>query len=520
MELIRFTHEVFDAIRHSRVHLIGRSEAYWDELCDTFDILPCIANAFDSAKRRQGSCSFRGKKISVVGFDILERVLDDSILVITDDYFLEIYEQLQTIQSVRNRFQQIYFYPNKETQYDLAYRKKYQDVLLRDILLFRSGPHASGYVPGLDFADNARALFEYMLREGFDEKYELVWLVHDPAEYEERYAAHPHVRFLPYSGSVSDDARVRDRYYEALCLAKYIFFTDAYGFARNARPDQVRVQLWHGCGIKHRVFFSPCEKRYEYMTVIGDMYAELHAKDYGLRPNQVLVTGYPKNDWLFHPIADWRERFHIPHASKYIFWLPTFRTAGAAGLENLNEEAVFGETGLPIVRSMEMLEQLNQLLEKKDMVLLLKLHPFQKRNAVCRCGLSHVLFLENGDLRREDVQINQVLGHADALISDYSSAAIDYTLLDRPIAFTLDDYEVYGDSRGFNWPNVRDYLPGDELFSFADFLAFITDVAAGIDRSREKRGRLRKKFHSYCDDGSAARVLRALGIEKSGEGMR
>lgn len=514
MELIRFTHEVFDVIRHSKVYLIGRSEAYWAELCDTFDILPCIASAFDSAKRRQGSCSVRGKKISVVGFDILERLPDDSILVITDDYFGEIYEQLQTIQSVRNRFQRIYFYPNKETQYDLVYRKKYQDVPLRDLILFRSGPHASGYVPGLDFADNARALFEYMLREGFDEKYELVWLVNNPAEFEERYAKHPHVRFLPYSGSTTEDETGRDGYYEALCLAKFIFFTDAYGFARNARHDQVRVQLWHGCGIKRRVYFSPCEKRYEYMTVIGDMYAELHARDYGLRRNQVLVTGYPKDDWLFHPIKDWRERFHIPKASKYIFWLPTFRTAGAAGLENLNEEAAFGETGLPIVHSMEMLEQLNKFLAEKNMVLLLKLHPFQKRESICRCALSHILFLENEDLRREDVQINQILGYADALISDYSSAAIDFTLLDRPIAFTLDDYETYGDSRGFNWPNVRDYLPGEELFTFDDFCRFIADVAEYKDRSREKRIRLRKEFHAYFDDGSAERVVMALGIQK------
>lgn len=514
MELIRFTHEVFDVIRHSKVYLIGRSEAYWDELCDTFDILPCIASAFDSAKRRQGSCSFRGKNISVVGFDILERLLDDSILIITDDYFWEIYKQLQTIQSVRNRFQRIYFYPNKETQYDLAYRKKYQDIPLQDMILFRSGPHASGYVPGLDFADNARALFEYMLREGFDEKYELVWLVNDPAEYEARYATHPRVRFLPYSGSTAENETVRDEYYETLCLAKYIFFTDAYGFARNARHDQVRVQLWHGCGIKRRVYFLPCEKRYEYMTVIGDMYAELHARDYGLRRDQVLVTGYPKDDWIFHPIKDWRERFHIPKASKYIFWLPTFRTAGAAGLENLNEEAASGETGLPIVQSMEMLEQLDQRLAEKDMVLLLKLHPFQKRNAVCRCALSHILFLENEDLRQEDVQINQILGHADALISDYSSAAIDFTLLDRPIAFTLDDYETYGDSRGFNWPNVRDYLPGEELFTFDDFCRFIADVSEDNDWSREKRIRLRKAFHAYFDDGSAERVVMALGIQK------
>ena len=517
MNKVRFTKDVIEAAKDYPVYLIGYSEAYWQELCDAFDILPRIAGAFDASSRRQGSHMFRRQNIFVRGFECFSTLPDSVTLIITDDYFGEIYEELDKIPLFSEKDIPVYFFPNRETRYDLAYREKYHDTPLQDMILFRSGPHASGYVPGLDFADNARALFEYMLREGFDEKYELVWLVHDPAEYEARYVGYPHIRFLPYSGSTAEDKAVRDKYYEALCLAKYIFFTDAYGFARNTRPDQVRVQLWHGCGIKRRVYFSPCEKRYEYTTVIGDMYAEIHARDYGLRRDQVLVTGYPKDDWLFHPIVDWRERFHIPEASKYIFWMPTFRTATTAGLDNLNETAIAGETGLPIVRMMDQIEKLNRLLEEKDAFLLIKLHPFQKREAVCHCTLSHVLFIENNDLRREDVQINQLLGHADALISDYSSVAVDYTLLDRPIAFTLDDYEIYGNSRGFNWSNVRDYLPGEELFSFNDFLRFVKDVAEGIDRSREKRQYLRLKFHAFFDDGSAARVLKALGIEK-GEG--
>ena len=32
------------------------------------------------------------------------------------------------------------------------------------MILFRSGPHASAYIKGMDFSDNARALFEYMIQ--------------------------------------------------------------------------------------------------------------------------------------------------------------------------------------------------------------------------------------------------------------------------------------------------------------------------------------------------------------------
>ena len=51
---------------------------------------------------------------------------------------------------------------------------------------------------------------------------------------------------------------------------------------------------------------------------------------------------------------------------------------------------------------------------------------------------SNIVILSNEQLYHMDIQTNEILMHADALISDYSSVAVDYLLLDRPIAFTLD----------------------------------------------------------------------------------
>ena len=87
------------------------------------------------------------------------------------------------------------------------------------------------------------------------------------------------------------------------------------------------MQLWHGCGFKTRVNFVRCEKRYEYTTVISELYAKIHQDIYGLREDQILVTGYAKEDWLFHPVKEVWEALPIPRAEKYIFWLPTFRMA-------------------------------------------------------------------------------------------------------------------------------------------------------------------------------------------------
>ncbi|MDE6881254.1 MAG: CDP-glycerol glycerophosphotransferase family protein, partial [Oscillospiraceae bacterium] len=95
-----------------------------------------------------------------------------------------------------------------------------------------------------------------------------------------------------------------------------------------------------------------------------------------------------------------------------------------------------------------------------------------------------------------------------------SSAAVDFLLLDRPIAFLLPDVEEYGANRGFVFEPIRDWLPGVEVDSFAGFLAFIQEIAAGTDSSGNKRRELRKRMHAFQDNQSCSRILRALGIEE------
>lgn len=36
-----------------------------------------------------------------------------------------------------------------------------------------------------DFTDNGRALFDYLIEKGYNKKYEIVWLVHEPSKYKE-----------------------------------------------------------------------------------------------------------------------------------------------------------------------------------------------------------------------------------------------------------------------------------------------------------------------------------------------
>ena len=90
----------------------------------------------------------------------------------------------------------------------------------------------------------------------------------------------------------------------------------------------------------------------------------------------------------------------------------------------------------------------------------------------------------------------------DALLSDYSSIAIDYLIVDRPIAYTLDDFEEYRKTRGFLVEDPRVYMPGYHLYVFDDLKRFILDLFEGKDLYKEQReqmgDQLIVKSDNYC----------------------
>ena len=497
------------------VILVEYSKKYIDELSEKYpDISDAIEFIIDDKLCEQCEIMLGKKMVPVYNFEYLSSIKsDDYDYLIASDYEFEIYDK---IHFQKNRSYTVYFFYDEETAIALAYRKKYELKPLENIIIFRSGPHANSYVKGMDFADNARALFEYMISKEYNKKYELVWFVKNPEDFNDlngvSYGEIENVKFISLKDATSDDINKQEEYYRVLFLAKYIFMTDAYGFAKNCRKEQIRIQLWHGCGFKTRVNFASCEKRYEYNIVISDLYKKIHQKIYGLREDQVVVTGYPKQDWLRMPYEkSLQELFGIKKTKKVIFWLPTFRMADDK-LKELNQYELSTETSLPIVGTYKQLDMLNEILAKEDIFIIIKFHPFLKKENIKHFRYSNIIGLSNGELVDKDLVINRLLADADALISDYSSAAVDYLTLDRPIAFTLDDVEEYKNSRGFVFDNIYDWLPGKEVFSFEDFVTFIHEIACDVDSTMEKRKKIAFKLNWFYDNNNCQRVLEQFGI--------
>ena len=97
-----------------------------------------------------------------------------------------------------------------------------------------------------DFTDNGRALFDYLVENGYNQKYELVWLVHDPKKYE-KYQA-PNVKFVQ---SFKKGSTIRRAIaYRYALTSGYIFYTQAFNWIGMSRKNQLFIDLWHGCGYK------------------------------------------------------------------------------------------------------------------------------------------------------------------------------------------------------------------------------------------------------------------------------
>ena len=134
------------------------------------------------------------------------------------------------------------------------------------------------------------------------------------------------------------------------------------------------------------------------------------------------------------------------------------------------------------------------------------------KEKIGRIELNHIVMLDNEQLVEADIPVNRLLGDADALISDYSSAAVDYMLLDRPMAFTLDDVEEYEQSRGFVFENIKEQLPGKEVYSFEDLCGFVREIGEGVDSVSVKRRQLINVMHKYQDDHNCRRIAEILKI--------
>lgn len=474
------------------------------KLCDTYSeyrFEEKIDYFFDNGKAKWGKKLKVGKReIPILPPVELENLsLDNHIIVITSDYYDEIFRQIRTLK-LKDGNVACYVYPFVRYNYVARMEKVFRTLPLKEVLVFQSDT---------DYTDNAKVLFEYLLKHKYNQKYKLVWAVRDVDKYKflEQY---DNVKVFSYLWNTSACFKETLTYYYYLSVAKMFLVTHNFFWLRNRRPGQKIINLWHGCGYKRSKSGRKNVNDFDYTMVTGPIYRDVQADYFGCDRKKVVVTGLPKDDLLFRRSGkDIAGLLHIKRCGKYVVWMPTFRNSDRPGL---NEHTIACETGLPIVYTEQELEELNRLLADRDMMLIIKLHQYQRESVITKSRYSNIVIVNSEYMEKAGIHIYTVLADSDALITDYSSTAVDYMLCDKPMAFALDDYEEFHKGRNFLFDDIKEYLPGSHLYTFDDLKRFLLEIADGLDSTAEFRRRLMPQFHAWQDANSCKRVVDFLKL--------
>lgn len=358
----------------------------------------------------------------------------------------------------------------------------------------------------LDYSDNARALCEYMVKNGYTNKYKIYFVVSNLEYYKNR------IEGVTFISSRSKKGYYSFSYLRLIFTAKYLLSTHNLIINKKlAKKNQCIVRLWHGCGYKTRMRpESKKAKRFDAALVPGPLFVKIKAEFWNVDEKCILPIGYPRYDWIKTKDNDALkliDSFRMNEKTKVVMWMPTFR-------KDKYERSTFNYikiTQFPIIYNIDSWKELDSYCASNNIVILVKLHPYQEDYSIPFDTFTNIKEVKNELFEKMNIPMYKFIGVTDALISDYSSIAIDYLIVDKPIAFTLDYYEEEKKTRKFIFDDIREYMPGHHLYNITDMENFIDDISKGNDLYKDKR----RQMYDMCiapSDNYCKSVLDKLGI--------
>ena len=357
-----------------------------------------------------------------------------------------------------------------------------------DILVFRTER---------DFCDNGRALYEYLMALD-DKKRFFVWVVEEPKLYAERQNT---VFVSPYKG-------LGLKFYYYLAVAKNLIETHNLTQVQ-LRPGQNYISLWHGMMIKKGKSSNVSRKEqkpiFNYLLNSSDRTARQQAEFVGCDEKYVVSLGFPRNDVLLKNNTSGKENPLIQNHSynKVIIWMPTFRSSVNP---YLSETSIDTDTGLPLLKDVKAVQEISDFCRSIDVLLIVKIHHLQAEKKIFNQQFESILFVQDDELFDKDIQLYEMLGKTDALITDVSSVYVDYLLLNKPMGFVLTDLEDYKKTRGVLFDNLLDLLPGQFIYTMDDMKQFLQNVCDGVDNFEANREEVKHFFHDHPDGNSSERI--------------
>lgn len=332
------------------------------------------------------------------------------------------------------------------------------------------------------FRDNIRTLYQYLVDNGYQDKYEIVCASND-------------FYHLERNSRVKYTSIYRGLYY--FLTSKYFFYS--FGkYPIKPSKKQMVVNLWHGMPLKKigNLEYGLENIDYNFFTKLvssSDLFTPIMKTAFNAKDEQMLLVGNIRNDELFEEKKD-----------KNIIWMPTYRNS--KNYHDSQDAFIFSLDESEF-------EDINTILAEYEYHLYIKLHPLEESQFKFKNNYSNIHMLSEDIISQHYGTLYKFLGTTSALITDYSSVFLDYYLLDRPVAFTINDYEEYKEKRGFVFDDIKSLMVGPTISNLEELLKFLLSVINSEDEFYIVRNKVNSIVNSIQRDFTMT-LLENIGIEK------
>lgn len=353
------------------------------------------------------------------------------------------------------------------------------------------------FVSTPDFSDNPRAMYEYA-KKYFD--FELVWMIRDKglANVLDSFG-------IDFVLENTNEAK------QAIEQAD-LLITSNFDFTDAKKSNQFLLSTWHGFGPKLIGFYDTASQTNDFislkkamiqtdMVLASSRMSQITmAGMLQLDPRKIKITGFPRNDFLYSEsgrsilVDTFGNSFKD---GRIIFYLPTMR-------KGLKQEGETFQNNIFNYADFDC-EKLQTYLEQTNTHIIMKVHFADNQYYSDQCFdlPKNVHFLTTEMLTSKGLTIYHILNGVDFLMTDYSSIAMDFVLLDKPIIYSCPDLEAYREDRGFILDNPLDMMNGMLVQNQKELIDALTDYQP------ENRVSL-SFFQTYQDGCSSKRAWEAV----------